>query len=354
MLILRPEEVEGLLTMREAIEAVEKAFADWGRNGHINLTRRRLHAGDARLNTMPAALPSREKIGLRIQTEILAVSGGVQTYPTRSPLVDVLFDARSAAPVALILSSTQRGLTADGIPLRTSDLMTATISAVGTKWMSRSESGELALLGSGKQARNHLIAMKAIRDLKQVKVFSPTRVNRERFAKEMAEALALDIIPVESCRKAIEQVDMVVAATNTNTPVFDGGWLSEGMHVTSIVGSNVGMVQSGVIAHKRRELDDATLTRAAVIGIASRELAVQDQQGDIYDQVEAGKLSWGEIAELREIVGGQKPGRGRDADITVFKNNGGQGIAELAIADLILIRARERKLGIEVTWGEGY
>jgi ornithine cyclodeaminase/alanine dehydrogenase-like protein (mu-crystallin family) len=354
MLILRPEEVEGLLTMREAIKAVEKAFADWGRNPHINLTRRRLHAGEARLNTMPAALPSREKIGLRIQTEILAVNGGVQTYPSRSPLVDIIFDTRSAVPLAMILSSTKRGKTANGIPLRTSDLMTATISAVGTKWMSRSESGDLALLGSGKQARNHLIAMKAIRDLKQVKVFSPTRVNRERFAEEMAEALALDIIPVESCRKAIEQADIVLAATNTNTPVFAGEWLREGTHVTSIVGSNVGMVRSGVIAHKRRELDDTTLTRAAVIGIASRELAVQDQQGDIYDHVEAGKLSWHEIAELREIVAGQKPGRGSHADITVFKNNGGQGIAELAIADRILIRARERKLGIEVTWGEGY
>jgi ornithine cyclodeaminase/alanine dehydrogenase-like protein (mu-crystallin family) len=354
MLILRPEEAEGLLTMREAIETVEKAFADWGRNAGINLTRRRLHAGNARLNTMPAALPSRERIGLRIQTEILAVNGGVQTYPTRSPLVDMLFDTRSAAPVALILSSTQRGMTADGIPLRTSDLMTATISAVGTKWMSRSESGELALFGSGKQARNHLVAMKAIRDLKQVRVFSPTRANRERFAQEMAEALALDIIPVESCREAIEQADIVLAATNTNTPVFPGEWLREGIHVTSIVGSNVGMVQAGVIAQKRRELDDATLTRAAVIGIASRELAIQDQQGDIYDQVEAGKLSWGEIAELREIVGGQKPGRGSDADITVFKNNGGQGIAELAIADMILTRARQKKLGIEVTWGEGY
>ncbi|HEY7559277.1 MAG TPA: ornithine cyclodeaminase family protein [Candidatus Binatia bacterium] len=354
MLVLRPEEVEGLVTMKEAIEAVDKAFADWGLNAHINLTRRRLHSGDARLNTMPAAFPSKEKIGLRIQTEILAVNGGVQTYPSRSPLVDVLFDTRSAAPLALILSSTQRGMTADGIPLRTSDLMTATISAVGSKWMSRGESGELALLGSGKQARNHLIAMKAIRDLKQVRVFSPTRANRERFAAEMAETLALRIIPVENCRKAIEQADMVLAATNTNLPVFSGEWLREGTHVTSIVGSNVGMVEAGVIGQKRRELDDATLTRADVIGIASRELAVQDQQGDIYDQVEAGKLSWDDIADLREIVGGQKPGRRSPGDITVFKNNGGQGIAELAIADLILTRAREKKLGIEVTWGEGY
>jgi ornithine cyclodeaminase/alanine dehydrogenase-like protein (mu-crystallin family) len=354
MLILRPEEVAGLLSMAEAVDAVENAFADWGKYPEINLTRRRLHFGDARLNTMPAALPSREKIGLRIQSEILAVSGGVQTYPSRSPLVDILFDSRNAAPVAMILSSTRRGLTKEGVPLRTSDLMTAAISAVGTKWMSRSDCSELLLLGSGKQARNHLLALRAVRDLKRVCVFSPTPEHRERFAKEMTAALDLDVIPVDDVREAIRHADIVLTATNTNVPVFPGGWLREGMHVTSIVGSNVGMVQAGMIAHKRRELDDETLQRAAVIGIASRELAIQDQQGDIYDQVEAGQLSWDAIAELREIVGGQKQGRNSSADITVFKNNGGQGIAELAIADLILTRAREQKLGIEITWSEGY
>ena len=354
MLILRPEEVEGLLSMAEAVDAVEKAFADWGKYPEINLTRRRLHFGDARLNTMPAALPSRDKIGLRIQSEILAVSGGVQTYPSRSPLVDVIFDTGDARPLAMILSSTRRGATTDGIALRTSDLMTAAISAVGTKWMSRSDATELLLLGSGKQARNHLIAMKAIRNLKRVTIFSPTREHREQFADEMAGALKLDIVPTADVNGAIRRADIVLAATNTNVPVFSGEWLVEGMHVTSIVGSNVGMVQAGLIARKRRELDDETLKRAAVIGIASRKLAIQDQQGDIYDQVEAGQLLWDSVVELREIVSGQKQGRRGATDITVFKNNGGQGIAELAIADLILIRAREKKLGVEVTWGEGY
>ena len=354
MLILRPEEVEGLLSMAEAVDAVEKAFADWGKYPEINLTRRRLHFGDARLNTMPAALPSRDIIGLRIQSEILAVSGGVQTYPSRSPLVDVIFDTRDARPLAMIVSSTRRGATADGIPLRTSDLMTAAISAVGTKWMSRSDATELLLLGTGKQARNHLIALKAIRNLKRAIVFSPTQEHREQFAEEMAGALKLDVVPTSDLNAAIQRADIVLAATNTNAPVFSGGWLREGVHVTSIVGSNVGMVQAGVIAHKRRELDDETLKRAAVIGIASRQLAMQDQQGDIYDQVEAGQLSWDQVFELREIVSGQRQGRRRTTDITVFKNNGGQGVAELAIADLILTRAREKKLGVEITWGEGY
>lgn len=354
MLILRPDEVVGLLSMAEAVDAVEHAFADWGKHAGINATRRRLHFGDARLNTMPAALPSRGVIGLRIQSEILAVSGGVQTYPARSPLVDVLFDANNAAPAAIILSSTRRGLTKEGLPLRTSDLMTAAISAVGTKWMSRSDSRELLLLGSGKQARSHLLAMKAIRQLKRVSVYSPTRQHREEFAAEMAQALQLDVVAVDEVRSAMARADIVLAATNANVPVFSGAWLREGMHVTSIVGSNVGMVEAGVIAQKRRELDDETLKRAAPIGIASRELARQDQQGDIYDQVQGGQLSWAAIAELREIVVGEIPGRGSSSDITVFKNNGGQGVAELAIADLILTRARQQKLGVEINWSEGY
>ena len=340
--------------MAEAVDAVEKAFADWGRYPEINLTRRRLHFGDARLNTMPGALPSRNKIGVRIQSEILAVSGAVQTYPSRSPLVDVIFDTRDARPLAMILSSTRRGATAEKIPLRTSDLMTAAISAVGTRWMSRPDSSVLALLGSGKQARNHLIAMKAIRQLNRVNVFSPTREHREQFADEMAAVLGLDIAPASNVEKALQDADIVVAATNTNIPAFSGELLREGMHVTSIVGSNVGMVQAGVIAQKRRELDDETLKRASVIGIGSKELAIQDQQGDIYDQVEAGQLTWDAIVELREIASGQKPGRRNPTNITVFKNNGGQGIAELAIADVILARAREKKLGIEVNWEEGY
>jgi alanine dehydrogenase len=354
MLILRPEEVEGLLSMAEAVDAVEKAFADWGKYPEINLTRRRLHFADARLNTMPAALPSRDKIGLRIQSEILAVSGGVQLYPSRSPLVDVLFDMRTALPVAIILSSTQRGRTKDGIPLRTSDLMTASISAVGTKWMGRADATELVLLGSGKQARNHLIAMAAIFSLKRVNVFSPTRKHREQFAGELSAALDLDVVPVNEPKGVIERADIVLAATNTNVPVFNGAWLCEGAHVTSIVGSNVGMVQAGVITQKRRELDDETLRRASLISIASRALAEQDEQGDVFEQIRSGLISSDKVVDLREIVGGQRAGRQNVKDITVFKNNGGQGIAELAIADLILTRAQEKKLGIEVTWGEGY
>jgi alanine dehydrogenase len=220
--------------------------------------------------------------------------------------------------------------------------------------MCRRDSQTLALLGSGKQARNHLIAMNAIGNFSRVVVYSPTQEHREQFTSEMSALLKLKIEPIANAEEAVSAADIVLAATNTNDPVLSGKWLRDGTHVTSIVGSNVGMVQSGVIAHKRREIDDETLKRAAVIGIASRELAIQDQQGDIYDQVQAGELTWDDVLELRDIVSGKDLGRRDLVDVTVFKNNGGQGIAELAIANVIFTRARERKLGVEISWGEGY
>jgi ornithine cyclodeaminase/alanine dehydrogenase-like protein (mu-crystallin family) len=354
MLILRPEEVEGLLTMGEAVSAVEGAFGEWGEEAEINATRRRLHTGAARLNTMPGAVPSRGVIGLRMQCELLDVRGGQQFYPSRSPLVDVIFDTKSAAPLALILSSTKRGATQNGLRFTTSDFMTASISAVGTRWMSRVESRTLALLGSGKQARLHLSAMKAIRDLKTVKVYSPNQERRERFAEEMGAALHVEVIDVNTVEEALADADIIVAATNSNVPVVPGGLLSPGVHVTSIVGSNVGMVSAGLISQKRRELDDETIRRADRIGITSRAQAVQDEQGDVFDQVQSGLISWDKVYELRDIVSSRVSGRASPAEITVFKNNGGQGIAELAIADLILSKAREKGLGQEVTWGEGY
>jgi alanine dehydrogenase len=114
------------------------------------------------------------------------------------------------------------------------------------------------------------------------------------------------------------------------------------------------MVAAGLIPVKRRELDDATIERSDRIGITSRAQAIQDEQGDVFDQVQSGLITWDKVYDLREIVSGRTSGRSSPAEITVFKNNGGQGVAELAIAGLILSKAREQGLGLEVSWGESY
>ena len=161
--------------MAEAVDAVENAFADWGKHPEINLTRRRLHFGAARLNTMPGALPSRAEIGLRIQSEILAVQW-------RRPDLSVTESAgrpavrhrerRPGGDHAVVDAPRSEQ---EGVPLRTSDLMTAAISAVGTKWMSRSDASELFCWGRASKRVITCSPWQAIRRFKRVMVFSPTR-----------------------------------------------------------------------------------------------------------------------------------------------------------------------------------
>ena len=134
--------------------------------------------------------------------------------------------------------------------------------------------------------------------------------------------------------------------TNSSVPVVDGNYFVPGQHITSIVGSNVGLVQSGVAEHKRRELDNTTISRANIVMVASREQAIQDKQGDLYDPVLEGSTGWEDIVELGEVLIGKRKGRTASDQLTVFKNNGGQGIADLALASLALTRAKEREIGL--------
>ena len=164
----------------------------------------------------------------------------------------------------------------------------------------------------------------------------------------MSELLKIEVRPVASARDAVEGTDIVLAATNSSVPVFDGDWLQPGQHVTSIVGSNVGLVRSGQRTKKRREIDDRTIERMDVIAAASREQAIEDQQGDLFDPVENGIVALDDIRDIGDILTGRAPGRTGDDQLTLFKNNAGQGICDVALVAKVVARARERKLGIDM------
>jgi ornithine cyclodeaminase/alanine dehydrogenase-like protein (mu-crystallin family) len=133
--------------------------------------------------------------------------------------------------------------------------------------------------------------------------------------------------------------------------VFEGAWLEPGQHVTSIVGSNVGLVEGGFTPRKRREIDDTTLRRADRLVVASRAQVFQDQQGDLYDPLQQGVFADDQLHEIGDVLVGRVPGRSSAAQITLYKNNAGQGIADVAIGARVYARARERGLGLELPQG---
>jgi ornithine cyclodeaminase/alanine dehydrogenase-like protein (mu-crystallin family) len=161
----------------------------------------------------------------------------------------------------------------------------------------------------------------------------------------MGPLLNINISPASSSREVVQGMDIVLAATNSSVPVFDGNWLEPGTHVTTIVGSNVGLVQGGFAQAKRREIDDTTLTRSQVLGIVSIQQAIQDEQADIYDPVQRGVIRWEDLIEISEILAGKGQGRTNADEITFFKNNAGQGVADVALGALVLQEVKKRGTG---------
>jgi ornithine cyclodeaminase/alanine dehydrogenase-like protein (mu-crystallin family) len=260
--------------------------------------------------------------------------------------VTILYDASTAELRGILVGNP----TSKELPVShaATELRTAATSAVGTYALARKNSRSLGLFGAGSQARAHLIALSKLYRFEKIKVYTRTARNREALAHDMAENFDLPVEAVDEPRKAATGVDIILTATNTSVPVMDGRWLEEGVHITSIVSSNIGLVKAGFVRKKRRELDDDTLRRAQVIVVCSKRQAIQDEQGDLFDPVQAKIISWDQVAELGSLLNGEAQGRTSDRQITLFKNNAGQGIADVALGALAFKKILERGAGQEL------
>jgi ornithine cyclodeaminase/alanine dehydrogenase-like protein (mu-crystallin family) len=194
------------------------------------------------------------------------------------------------------------------------EMRTGAVSAAATKVLARADASVLAILGSGVQARSHLEALRLVRNLREIRVWSPRRARQ--FAEEF------DVRAAESAEAAIRGADVVVVATTSKTPVLSGEWLSPGTHVNAV----------GASRPDWRELDDEVLSRARIF-VESREAASRES-GDV---IAAGRID----AEIGEVFAGKAPGRTSDEEITLFKSVG-VAVEDLAAADLVH-RAATRK-----------
>jgi alanine dehydrogenase len=343
-LLVSPQEIRGVVTMAEAVEAVRLGFREWGENALLNAPRRRIHIPTGvRVSVHQGGVPAAKATGLMTHCEWVKPMASEQVYPRLNHPVIVLYDSAEGELKGIIVGEITCSELPDNIAV--TGLRTAATSAVGTDLLARPDATTLGLFGAAGQAKNHLLALMQVRKLKKVKVFSRNPDNRKKFAEEMAPLTQLDIEPVASAEEAVHGVDIILTATNSSVPVFDGNWLRPGQHVTTIVGSNVGLVKNGFAAAKRREIDDATLARSDVHGIVSIEQALQDEQADIFDPVQRGVIKWDQLIEIGNILAGNKEGRTKADQITFYKNNAGQGVADVALGAKVLDNIQKKKAG---------
>jgi len=225
-------------------------------------------------------------------------------------------------------------------------IRTAAVSAVATRALARAEATELAILGSGTQARSHLNAMLLARRITKVRLWSRNPEHAQRFldrwlssrhesSSKYPETPEIQILP--SVKEAVEDADIICTTTSTTQPILEGRWIPNGAHINAV----------GAYTPSTRELDSVAVARSLLF-VDSRESAMKEA-GDFLIPKNEGAITDSHIrGELGEVLEGKVRGRTSDADVTVFKSLG-LATEDLAAAQYIYEKALSRSIG---TWLE--
>ncbi len=311
-LFISEDEVRDLLDMEIAIEVVERAFQELAAGRAENISRARAPApGPFFLHTMSAS------------AEYLGVAGWKNycTTPQGAHFLVGISSIESGELLALI--------EADYF----GQLRTGAASGVATAYMARPESKVAGVFGSGKQARTQLKAICQVRDIQYVEVYSRNDERRSRFAEEMSELCNTEVVPVHAPDTAATEKDIVVTATTSKTPVFDGRVLDEGTHL-NVIGSNF---------LQKAEIDVTTVRRADVIACDSIEQC-RIEAGDFCEALTEHATDWPLMHELSAVVTGHETGRPQNESVTLFKSTG-LAIEDVALGAKLLELARAENMG---------
>jgi len=328
-LLITDGDVRALLSMPDAIDVADLALRELQQGRATNRPRQQFYADNRdalfMMRNFQGALPKLGVTGLRITTDVIGTS--FHKPELRSFGSFMLFDLNTAGLLAIFHDhELQR-------------MRVGAETGVAARYLARRDAKTVGLLGSGYQAETQLAAICAVRSIATVRVYSPTAAKRNSFAEAQSEKLGVTITAVGSAQQAVENADLVLASTNASSPVLNGDWLKEGCHVTSIVNSDQRV--------PRRELDNRTFSRAALVGLGSVEQSKQDQAADIFEAIEAGALTWQRVCEIGDVIVGKRDGRMNDKQITIYKNNG-LAIEFVALAAKVYQLAHERGIGEQI------
>jgi ornithine cyclodeaminase/alanine dehydrogenase-like protein (mu-crystallin family) len=307
-LYLTEDEVAGLLTPADALEAVEGSFRRLASGETENVPRQRTRFEGGFLAVMWAV---DQGLGL----------AGLKSYAAGhegASFVVLLFDLQMTKPVAVIEAD------------KLGQLRTGAASGVAARHLAREGATSLGVIGCGWQARSQVACIReALPGIERVVAYCRTEEALREFCRETgAEAGESHSDPAGQ--------DVVVTVTTSRDPVLRGEWLRPGALVCAV----------GANDPRRRELDNVVLERAAFVCCDSIENAKRES-GDLIEPVEAGVLDWLEVHELQEVVAGELPGRQADDDIVVFKSNG-LAAWDVAIGSVAVERARANGVGREL------
>ncbi|MFN0112938.1 MAG: ornithine cyclodeaminase family protein [Blastocatellia bacterium] len=323
MRLLTRSDAQNSLSMREAVEIVKRAFVELSTGKAESPLRTAIAQPkhDGLTLMMPAYLSEADAMAVKI---VSIHNRNSQLGLPRIHALVVVIDPTTGQPVAAMEGGY---LTA---------LRTGAASGVATELLARADAEVAAVIGAGKQARQQVLAVAAVRSIKRFWVYARHPESAEALIAELQPRLSAELLVAGSPAQAVRDADVICAATNSSTPVFDGNDLKPGAHVNGI----------GSYMHEMQEVDFATLRRASKIVVDQRQAALAEA-GDLIIAIEHGVIGVEHIsAELGEIAAGLKPGRQSDDEITYFKSVG-NAVQDAAVAQAIYRNAVKAGLGSE-------
>ncbi len=221
-LYITEAEVARLVTVKDAIAALEEMFASWGDPLMQNLPRQRAKLPTGAFNHMGASYGAKNIYGLK------AYAGG-----KGSTQGHVLIYSNDDFSLKAMIECDLLGQTRTGAA-----------SGLATKLMANPDARTLGVIGTGRQSRAQVMAVCAVRPIERVQVFVRTAASREAYAREMEKTLGIEVRPVATAEACVGEADVVVTITKSAEPVFRADWLAKGAHV-NVAGANSGRPARG-------------------------------------------------------------------------------------------------------------
>ena len=319
-LILTGADVQSILEIGDAIDAVELAFIEIGRGTAIAPARPNLYLPkyDGNLLLNCGYLETSNSAGVKIAS---SYAGNAKLgLPTVSALI-ALYDARVGTLLSLM----------DGTYVTA--LKTGASGAVAAKYLARPNSTTAGIIGTGVQGETQIWGLTKVMPLKEVVAYDLDEARKAQFCENISKRFGVKTISANSSEEVLRQAEIVVTATTSRNPVFAGQALREGTHVNAI----------GAFTPDARELDEATIRMGKEVYVDNEEAVIA---GDLKGPLDAGLLGKENVIHLGEVIARRKPGRRSDRQITIFKSVGGAPY-DIAVAAKVFELARARGVGRE-------
>lgn len=329
MLILNADEIQKVLPMKDAIEAMKQAYTSLSDGKTEAPLRSRLPVPphDGLTLCMPAFVNDKKNQALAVKVVSIFPHNLQHNLPLIFATVLVL-EPDTGKPVALLEGSS---LTA---------IRTGAASGLSIDLLARPESCVVAIFGAGAQGRTQLEAACTVRKIKQVWIYDSDHKRAETFVSDLAGVgvIPRDMRIAATSKEAIHNADIICTATTSMSPVFDDAKLKAGVHISAI----------GSYTPEMQEIPSETVRRARiVVDSLSATLA---ETGDLAIPIRSGLIQIQDInTELGEILLGRKPGRKSPDEITLFKSVG-IAVQDAMAAQVALENAQKLGLGQTITW----